>query len=76
MASDHKESTIAADRARFEQRDQEHKRLARCRTLEMVARSKLAAVPPGDPMRPSLQRAMRVFEAKLRARELAHEEGR
>jgi hypothetical protein len=47
----------------------EKRRLARCRTLEMVARSKVAAVPANHPKRAELQRKMREFESKLRARE-------
>jgi hypothetical protein len=47
----------------------ENKRLARCRTLEMVAAAKIAAVPDNHPRRAELQRKMRALSDKLRARE-------
>jgi hypothetical protein len=59
-----------------EQQQREAKHLAHLRTHKMIVRSKLAAVPDSDPLRPALQRKMREFEAKLQARERAHEAGR
>jgi hypothetical protein len=76
MASLHKESQIARERLRFEEQAQEHRHLARLRTHKMIVREKLAAVPADDPLRPSLQRKAREFEAKLQARERAFEDGR
>jgi hypothetical protein len=47
----------------------EAKRLARCRTLEMVASAKVAAVPDNHPRRAELQRKMRALSDKLRVKE-------
>jgi hypothetical protein len=49
----------------------EAKRLARARTLEMVAAGKLANVPESHPQRREMQRAMLNTSSKLRAAERA-----
>jgi hypothetical protein len=51
----------------------EAKRLARARTLLMVAASKVAGVPEGHPQRAAMQRKLRVVTDKLRAQECASE---
>jgi hypothetical protein len=51
----------------------EAKRLARCRTLVMVAASKVSGVPEGHPQRAALQRKMNALRGALRAQELAYE---
>jgi hypothetical protein len=47
----------------------EAKRLARCRTLLMVAESKVASVPDSHPQRAALQRKLHAIRDKLRAQE-------
>jgi hypothetical protein len=54
----------------------EQRRLARARTLEMVAASKAAAVPDNHPKRAELQRKMRELSAKIRLAERDHEAAR
>jgi hypothetical protein len=54
----------------------EHKELARMRTLEFLAKGKLASVPDADPRRAALQRKMRDVSSRLRTLERAHEDGR
>jgi hypothetical protein len=53
------------------QKAAEAKRLARCRTLVMLAASKIAAAP--DAQRPAMERKLRVVKDKLRAQERDHE---
>jgi hypothetical protein len=55
------------------QQQTEARRLARCRTLEMVAAAKVASVPDNDPRRLMLQRKLREISAKIRVRERDHE---
>jgi hypothetical protein len=47
----------------------EDRRLARARTLLMVAEGKVNSVPDNDPKRRDLERKLRVVKDKLRARE-------
>jgi hypothetical protein len=54
----------------------DQRRLARARTLEMVASAKVAAVPDNDPKRAELQRKMRELSAKIRLAERDHEAAR
>jgi hypothetical protein len=54
----------------------EKRRLAHYRTLEFVARSKVASVPEGHPQRAELQRKMRELSAKIRLAERDHEAAR
>jgi hypothetical protein len=55
------------------QQQTEARRLAHCRTLEMLAASKVAGVPEGHPLRPSMVRKLTAIRAKIRAQELDHE---
>jgi hypothetical protein len=50
----------------------EHRQLARMRTHEMIAASKIESVPITDPQRASLQRKLREASSALRAAERAH----
>jgi hypothetical protein len=52
----------------------ESKRLARCRTLEMVAQGKIASLADDNPQRVALQRKMREASSTLRAQERTHAE--
>jgi hypothetical protein len=52
----------------------EHRRLARARTLEFVASSKIASLPATSPQRAALQRKLRAVSSTLRAAERAHDE--
>lgn len=52
----------------------EHRRLARARTLEALASSKIANLPAASPQRAALQRKMREASSALRAAERKHED--
>jgi hypothetical protein len=52
----------------------EHRRLARARTLEMVAAGRIASLADDNPQRAALQRQMRQASDKLRAAERKHED--
>jgi hypothetical protein len=51
----------------------EAKRLARCRTLLMVAEGKVASVPDNHPRRRDMERKLRVVKDNLRTQERDHE---
>jgi hypothetical protein len=53
----------------------EAKRLARCRTLLMLAASKVAGVPEGHPQRRDMERKLSAVKDKLRSQERDHEAG-
>ena len=59
-----------AQRLATDERQREAKQLARCRTLVMVAASKVAAVP--DAQRPAMERKLRIVKDKLRTQERDH----
>jgi hypothetical protein len=52
----------------------EHRRLARARTLEMVAAGRIASLADDHPQRAALQRKLRAVSSTLRAAERAHDE--
>jgi hypothetical protein len=52
----------------------EHRKLARMRTLEFVASSKIASLADDHPQRAALQRSMREVSDRLRAAERAHDD--
>jgi hypothetical protein len=49
----------------------EHRKLARMRTLEMVASGRIASLPANDSQRAALQRQLRSVSSTLRAAERA-----
>jgi hypothetical protein len=54
----------------------EARRLARCRTLLLVAEGKVNSVPDGHPRRRDMERKLRVVKDKLRTQERDHEASR
>jgi hypothetical protein len=61
------------ERTRLLQIAAESKRLARMRTLEVVAAGRIASLEDRDPQRAALQRQMRAASSTLRAAERDHE---
>lgn len=55
---------------------EEHKRLARARTLLMVAQGKVNSVPDSNPRRRDMERKLNAIKDKLRAQERDHEGSR
>jgi hypothetical protein len=54
----------------------EARRLARCRTLLLVAEGKVNSVPDSHPRRAAMQRKLRAVKDKLRSQERDHEAAR
>jgi hypothetical protein len=54
----------------------EAKRLARCRTLLLVAEGKVNSVPDSHPQRAALQRKLHAIRDRLRVAERDHETSR
>jgi hypothetical protein len=54
----------------------EAKRLARCRTLLLVAQGKVNSVPDSHPQRRDLERKLTAIRDKLRVQERDHEVSR
>ena len=54
----------------------EAKRLARCRTLLMVAEGKVNSLPDSHPQRRDMERKLNAIKGKLRTQEHDHEASR
>jgi hypothetical protein len=55
---------------------EEHRRLARCRTLFAVAAEKVAGLPDNHPQRAAMTRKLNAVRDKLRSQERDHESSR